>query len=130
MADIVIEVKGADELIKNLFRVMREFPKVAAQALYEEAQVEAAESKRRTPIETGALRASTHVTKPEIDSDGIEVKIKVGGPSAPYALRQHEDLEYHHDVGQAKFLESTILESAPHMVKRVARRIDLNKVVK
>lgn len=41
----------------------------------------------------------------------------VVGYSAPYAVYQHENLEYHHEVGQAKYLE----EPARVHRKRIAR---------
>jgi hypothetical protein len=53
------------------------------------------------------------------------VRMAFGGPAAPYAIKVHEDLEAFHRVGQAKFLESVLLESAPHLAQRVSRRIRL-----
>jgi hypothetical protein len=99
-----------------------------AQALQAEAEIEKTESMRRTPVDTGNLRATHIVTKPEIHGDRVTVRIAVGGPSAPYALRVHEDLQAFHRVGQAKFLESTLKESAPFMATRIARRLQFDKV--
>jgi hypothetical protein len=41
----------------------------------------------------------------------------------------HEDLTALHKIGQAKYLESVIMESRPFMAARVARRMDLNKAL-
>tara|TARA_R110000824_G_scaffold167181_1_gene343948 strand:- start:6438 stop:6761 length:324 start_codon:yes stop_codon:yes gene_type:complete len=99
----------------------------AGRALVEEAQIEQKESMKRTPVLTGALRASHETSDFTLGKNTIEVDIKVGGASAPYAVAVHEDLSAFHRVGQAKFLESTIRESAPHMASRVSRRLHLNK---
>ena len=53
------------------------------------------------PKDTGALAASGQVTGP--DPRG-KVEIRYGGAAAPYALIQHENLEYHHTVGEARYL--------------------------
>lgn len=59
----------------------------------------------QTPVDTGNLRASHYVES----ADGVRgpiVEIGVGGPSQPYAVRQHEDMSLRHPVGNAKFLEN------------------------
>ena len=101
-------------------------PVKAGAALFIEANIEAAESRRRTPVDTGALRASHEVSKPDISGLGdISVTISVGGPSAPYAVVVHEDLDAFHKVGQAKYLESVIMESASFFTRRVGKRMGL-----
>lgn len=120
------EIKGFNYL-KN---IARNAPGDLAQALFAEAQIERTESMKRTPVEFGPLRASHEVTEPKINGRDISVSIVVGGPSAPYALYVHENLEAHHPIGQAKFLESTILESRPHLTARIARRIDMKRMMR
>lgn len=121
------ELQGGKELEGALERIVRALPSEVSSALYEEAEIERKESMRRTPWETGTLRASHETSRPKMGWEGWEVTISVGGPAAPYAVYVHENLEAFHKHGQAKFLESTIRESAPYMAKRVANRIDLNK---
>jgi hypothetical protein len=53
-----------------------------------------------------------------------------GGGTVDYALIVHEDLEAFHRVGQAKYIESVLNESKRSMPARIAKRIDLKKVVK
>lgn len=120
------EIKGFNWLSK----IARNAPGDLAKALFEEAHIERAESMRRTPVEFGPLRASHEVLEPKINGRDISVSIVVGGPSAPYAWYVHENLEAFHKVGQAKFLESTILESRPFMAQRVARRIDVRRMMR
>ena len=123
------EVKGARELQAKLERLASETPNEVLRALFEEASIEMKESMRRTPVDTGALRASHELKKAQSGRD-VAVTITVGGPAAPYAIPVHENLEAHHEVGQAKFLESTILESAPFMAERIGKRIDLNRMAR
>lgn len=95
----------------------------AAAAIYTEAEIEMAEAKRRTPVADGHLRKSGEVTPPVIVGNDVSVGLVFGGPSAPYAIYVHEDLDAFHTVGQAKFLESTLRESKPFMGQRIARRM-------
>ncbi len=122
-------LRGSAALMKTLEKLGQAGMKQAARALYQEALVESKESQRRTPVDTGALRATHEVQKPRIEGHDVSVAIRVGGPSAPYAVIVHEDLEADHKVGQAKFLESTILESRPFLAERIAKRIDLKQAV-
>lgn len=123
------DVKGMETVIRNLRRLADQIPNEVARALYAEAQVEKQESMRRTPVDTGALRASHEVSQPEINGRDISVTISVGGVSAPYAVIVHEDTHALHNPGQAKFMESTIMESKPFLAARIARRIELSRLV-
>ena len=126
------------KVIGNIKELDHTIPLVAAAALYQEALVEQKESMKRTPVDTGALRDSHQTSSPRWKGQNLEVTIKVGGPAAGYAVIVHEDMEADHTkrgrksgdvgvVGQAKFLESTILESAPFLLGRIAKRMKLNQ---
>jgi hypothetical protein len=109
---------------RKIQQLQRSMPDMIKAAMKQEAEIEATESKRRTPVDLGNLRASIHVEGPEIDSGGnVSAAIVAGGPAAPYALFVHEDLEAYHKVGQAKFIESTLKESAPFLPARIAKRL-------
>lgn len=112
-------------------RIARQFPDQVAAALTEEAEIEATEVRRRTPVATGALKGTIHVVPPErtgFAGRDIEAYVVAGGVAAPYALVVHEDLEAFHPVGQAKYLESVILESRPFMGERIARRVQFTRL--
>lgn len=94
-----------------------------------ELEVELTEARYRTPVATGALRASGYVAEPQITERQIDIEIGFGGPAAPYALYVHENLSAHHKVGQAKFLESVLMESAPFMAARIAERVRLSELL-
>jgi hypothetical protein len=68
-------------------------------------------AKMLTPVDTGALRSSGRVEGPiNVSSHGATFVLAYGGVALDYALRVHEDLQMHHDVGQAKFLETPVRE--------------------
>lgn len=134
------KLDGAEAFRRNLARFSKAFPDEVASALYVEAQIEATEVKKRTPVwnsdrplprgvVAGALRASVRVVGPTRQGSRIFVLVAAGGPSAPYAIFVHEDLDAFHKIGQAKYLESVILESRSYMAARVAKRIDLKRAL-
>lgn len=122
---------GVSAMIAKLDKLVAFSPDEFARALYQEAVIEEKECKRRTPVDTGALRASVQAVGPERDGTTIRAWISAGteGPAADYALIVHEDLEAFHKVGEAKFIERPLMESAPYMADRIAKRIDLNKAL-
>lgn len=87
-------------------------------AAEEEGKVEFEEMRRRVPVDTGELR----------DSGGFNVEKKGNHIlmnyhfDADHAVVVHEDMEAFHADGQAKYLESVLLESAPHILKRIKER--------
>jgi hypothetical protein len=123
-----VSIKWDDsKIVSNLRSLKQAAPGEIARALYQETQIEATECKRRCPVDTGALRSSIHVEGPAQSGRKIMTLIVCGGQAAPYAIFVHENLSAHHPVGEAKFIESTLLESSPHMADRVAHRISLNR---
>lgn len=107
-----------------MIALAKRMPERVGRALYREANTEMTEAKRRTPVDTGALRASGKVENPEY-GETISVRLSFGGVSSQYAIFVHENLEALHKIGQAKFLESTLLESSPYMANRLAKRLHL-----
>ena len=121
-------MRGVAEMRSLLQKIAAKFPDRVAAAIYQEAQIEMTEAKRRTPVDTGTLRASGFVAEPERHGRNISVTLSFGGAAETYAIYVHENLEAFHKVGQAKFLESTLDESRPFMAARIAKRVDLNKM--
>lgn len=126
-------ITGVNEMLAKIKGIANSFPDRVGAALYQEAQVEMTEAKRRCPVDTGKLRASGQVSKPEREGRRISVTLSFGGAAADYAIYVHENLEANHASppfggGQAKFLESVLNESQPYMAERLARRLDLNKM--
>src|SRR4051812_8239775 len=80
-------------------------------AIYREAERIMTMAKMLTPVDTGNLRASGRVEGPiEVSNHGATFVLAYGGAALDYALRVHEDLTMHHDVGQAEFLETPARE--------------------
>ncbi len=71
-----------------------------------------------TPRDTGALRASAFT---EAES-GSKPSVIVGFEEE-YALYVHENLEAHHPVGQAKFLEQPLKENADKYAEHVKNKV-------
>lgn len=92
--------------------VVEKFPQRAATALKKAVQPILAESQELVPIRTGALKA-TGALNVEIEGNAIIATISYGSDEVGYAVIVHEDLEAHHPVGEAKFLERPLLDAAP-----------------
>jgi len=118
-------IHGADSVNRRLTELLNSVPQKVAAALYAEASNILTEAQKRTPVEFGTLRASGHVVGPTTEGGNVSVIIAFGGPAAPYAVYVHENMEAHHNVGQAKYLESVIVESSPKLAARVAARVKL-----
>jgi hypothetical protein len=121
---------GCDAAIADIKKLRLFSPDQFAVALYQEGQIELTEVKKRTPVDTGALRASERIEGPIREGRRIYIYIVAGGPSVEYAFAVHEDLEAFHKIGEAKYIERPLNESAPYMSDRIAKRIDLNAALK
>lgn len=73
------------------------------------------EAVQRTPLETGTLRNSAKVTA----SDG-EAAVSY---NTPYAVKQHEELGYQHKDGQAKYLETAMIDTRAKIAEAVAEQL-------
>jgi hypothetical protein len=119
-------------MVNLLKQIAKKFPDDVANALYAEAQIEVTEMKRRCPVDItedaphpGNLRASIHVERPERDGRTISVTVATGA-QAPYAIYVHENPDAIHPVGEWKFMEGPIRESAPYMAQRIAARLKVD----
>jgi hypothetical protein len=96
-------------------------------ALGREAERLMTMAKMITPVDTGALRSSGRVEGPiNVTSHGATFVLAYGGVALDYALRVHEDLGMHHDVGQAKFLETPVREETGSGRSAARIQMDLN----
>lgn len=67
--------------------------------------------------EPGRLRDSAKVTEPVITEEKVETRVSF---NTVYAAVQHERLDFRHDQGQAKYLETAVaanLDEIPKLVK-------------
>lgn len=70
------------------------------------------------PIDRGPLRASAQVT--EATSGNLTAHVSY---DTPYAARQHEELDWNHDEGQAKYLEAPLEEHEADLMQAIASRL-------
>ncbi|MEV5131438.1 hypothetical protein AB0K87_13210 [Streptomyces sp. NPDC053705] len=77
-----------------------------------------AESRKRVPIEEATLERSGVAT---VDESSLDAAIAY---DTPYAVRQHEELNYRHDAGRtAKYLEGPLTEQAPAVAAIIAAQL-------
>jgi hypothetical protein len=99
------------DFFQKIEDMVRSMDQELVSAIYREAEREMTMAKRLTPVDTGTLRASGRVEGPvQEDAHSVTFRMAYGGPAIEYALRVHEDLLMHHEVGQAKFLETPVRE--------------------
>lgn len=118
-----LQLLGIDKLLATIHQKTRQLPDKAGMALKEVGEVWMTEAKKRTPADTGTLRTSGHVQGPDNRGMETEVRLVFGGPAAPYAAVVHENLTAHHPSGQAKYLESVVLERKNTLAAEVAKRM-------
>ena len=125
--DGLIEIHSALVPLTETERLMDQFGARAEHAmrgiLYREGESIMSGAKKQVPVETGTLRNSGFVELPEESSGTLSVTIGFGGAAAPYALRQHEDLTFHHKEGNAKFLALPFYAAKPTMDGRFAAEL-------
>ena len=119
--DIAVEIRGLPKLARKMRDLGMNINFELGKALYVEGEQIMGDAKQNyVPVDKGILRASGHVLLPQ---KGPVVVMGFGGPAVPYAIVQHEALEYKHTVGQAKYLETPALRAAPSMGRRVGARL-------
>jgi len=124
---------GQKELAAKLTEAVAKAPALLAQALFTEANVIMTAAKKLTPVggppyspydkSPGTLRASGTVKAPEIGAGMVSVELGFGGAASVYAMIQHEHTEYPHHVGQAKFLQTAMMDAAPTFGEAIAARL-------
>lgn len=120
-----MKFEGADAFKKALSEAgVLALPALAI-AVTEEQEAVIAVAKERTPVDTGVLRGSGTVLKPEIRGMTVTVEAGFGGAAQEYVVPVHERMGVNHPVGQAKFLESAFVERAKMIPKNIAERVEL-----
>lgn len=106
MAKEAVKLEGFAEMASRMQKAARKAGdftasgvRMAGEAIM--TDVRASRSGKGVPKKTGNLAASGRVKGP--DAGGF-VTLSFGGAAAPYALRQHEDWDYHHRLGEARYL--------------------------
>lgn len=125
MADVVVEMKGMDRLVRLLATGGDKSVDALARALYEEAQVIFEKSQQIVPHEEGVLAASGQLHPPSVYGSDIIVEITYGGNASAYAAIQHEVDTFRHAPGrQSHYLEQPFMESLDNIEGNVYDRVD------
>lgn len=90
----------------------------AAKALNHGAELLRGYSQPLAPIDTGIMRGSAQVTPATEQSLTAYVSY-----DTPYAARQHEELDWRHDEGQAKYLEQPLADHEADLQQAIASRL-------
>ena len=92
--------------------------KGAAKGLYLGAEHVLEEATRLVPIVEGTLQRSGVAS---VDEDKLQAAVSY---DTPYAVRQHEEMDYQHAPGRkAKYLETPLNASREKVLELVAREI-------
>jgi hypothetical protein len=72
------------------------------------------------PIDTGALRSSGQARRVQRGDDEAAAEVTY---ATEYAIYQHEALDWHHDEGQAKFLEEPLRTGRVELLGIIVKEI-------
>lgn len=126
MAGDGVNPRGFDNLDKVFKQIGIDARLSLSAALFASAVDVANKADSLVPVDEGILRASQSITPPKSLGTNPSARITYGGPSAPYALIQHERLDYDHPKGgQAKYLEEPFLEEVGAWPTRFSARLKL-----
>lgn len=116
-------VFGLRQLQINFWLASTKLQDALSAAIYQESLEVAAEAKKRTPVDTGRLRATGYAAPPVETMRGPEGEVGFG---TNYAVYVHEALSAFHRVGGPKFLESVVNERQKGYRQRMADRVTAN----
>lgn len=136
-------LKGLNEAVDNIQEAVDNLEHGSVVGLANALLYIATESQQRAPVDTGDLRGSVEV---KIDGEQYAHGEKSGGVTitstlpdtatkgevsynTKYAANQHEHTEYQHENGQAKYLESVLIEQKDRILKLIAEGI-INEMMK
>lgn len=117
---IQIEVTGLGDLAGLIHQGETKVLDATMEALYAEAQVVLAESKRQVPFRHGFLSGSGMVHQPYRVGKKAAVEISYGGAAVDYAFIQHENTDFEHAPGRkAKYLEDPVTDASERLGARI-----------
>lgn len=96
--------EGLANVQANLAKAIREIQGRTMKGVIKAAMIVGRDAKIRTPIDKGILRGSQTVTWDNVEQEPTAA-VAYGASYAPFV---HENLEAHHEKGEAKFLERAV----------------------
>ena len=112
--------EGIKQLEKEFDIKVKEIEHSTSEGLVDAARYLLELSQPLVPVDTGRLKESGRVV--EESSNTVYVTYEAFNPENgyEYAPIQHEVLDFHHDVGQAKYLEQPFMTNIDRLVEIVA----------
>lgn len=110
MSDVTTEWHG--DLVQAILQA------TAPEALNHAAELLRGDSIPLAPLDTSMLRQSAQVTPATTANHTAFVSY-----DTPYAARQHEEMDWRHDEGQAKYLEGPLIRNEAKYMRAIAARI-------
>lgn len=116
-----VEVIDLERALAGVGKLGEAVVMATANAIQREADYELSLTQAQVPVDTGELKRSGRVEGPDVEMGIATLNIAYGGPagSGPtqtldvdYAFWVHENLEAHHKVGKAKFVEDPVRSEA------------------
>ena len=143
MPKAAFRLTGEKAAARKLRAIARKYPAKIGAALFLEGNLIMTESKQRfVPVDDGPLRASGKVLPPEGIGVKTEVVMTFGDAASAYALAVHEHPSTHSppswkgkkinwtQTGTGpKYLEKPMNDAVKGMPQRLARQLDVDKVV-
>lgn len=127
-------LSGLQEVTKNIQNAVDKFETKSTHGLADALLFVATESQQRAPVDTGDLRGSVMVhLEDSVIGVGVSEQLVPVTPlpekarsgtvsfNTKYAATQHEHIEYDHPRGgQAKYLESVLVENTDRILQLIA----------
>lgn len=114
----------AEQVAAKMRRHLSAAVQAAETALYQGGSIIMTEAKKRAPVDLGTMKSSGYVTLPMRQGGSVVVEAGFGGAAKAYAVVQHENLGYRHEVGEAKYLENAINAKEQEVRDRIRRIAD------
>jgi|TARA_Y100000401_G_scaffold116124_1_gene121201 hypothetical protein len=93
---IKYRMTGTQEVLTRLQKLGVETELAIMRAVTSAVSDVAGHADEMVPVDTGQLRASQNIEYPQRSGNRVTASITYGGPSAPYALIQHENPDLWH----------------------------------
>ena len=108
--------------LKNLENMINSAEQRSLKGIEQAIKIIYQESQPLVPVDAGALKRSGQIT--QIDK-GYQLKYHSENPKNGYnyAPIQHENLTYHHKVGQAKYLEDAVKNNLDKIKQFIAEEV-------
>jgi len=128
-------LKGWDKVNANLRTLAVKYPQELGYALREEGMAVMDQSAKETPLDqanwhedgTPHLIDTADVQGPLFEGDNIRVVLSY---DTPYAIIQHENLDFHHTTPgtKAKYLEDPLNQRAKYVAPNLVRAVNLERM--